>query len=231
MPHLGVAHRPSEAELAALDAAVPAQPRHVAVVLHGDVDRAGWWGNGRAATWSDAIEAARVVAAAARVELEVRPSDLAPWHPGRCAELLLGGVVIGHAGELHPRVIAALELPPRVAAMELDLDAFTVPEPAHTPSISSFPPVLLDVALVVDSAVESADVLAALRAGAGELLESVRLFDAYADVQRLGPGRKSLAFALRLRAPDRTLTSEQATTVRDAAVARAARDCGAELRS
>jgi phenylalanyl-tRNA synthetase beta chain len=217
--------------LAALNAAVPAQPRHVGVVLHGDVDRSGWWGGGRSASWADAIHMARTVAAAARVELDVRPADLAPWHPGRCAELVLDGVVIGHAGELHPRVIATLELPPRVAAMELDLDAFTAPEPVVTPVVSSFPPVLLDVALVVDQAVASADVLAALRSGAGELLESVRLFDAYTDEARVGAGQKSLAFALRLRAPDRTLTTEQATEVRDAAIARAAQLCGARLRS
>jgi phenylalanyl-tRNA synthetase beta chain len=115
--------------------------------------------------------------------------------------------------------------------MELDLDAFAVPDPPNTPTISSFPPVLLDVALVVATDVPAADVLASVRSGAGDLLESVRLFDTYADDQRLGPGRKSLAFALRLRALDRTLTIEQALVVRDAAIARAAVDCGATLRS
>src|ERR1700722_9283625 len=105
--------------------------------------------------------------------------------------------------------------------MELDLDAFAVPGPAETPIISTFPPVLLDVALVVDSQVASSAVLDALREGAGELLESVRLFDTYTDDARLGVGRKSLAFALRLRAPDRTLTIEAATQVRDSAIARA----------
>jgi phenylalanyl-tRNA synthetase beta chain len=231
VPHVGVEHRPSAAEVAALNASVPAQPRHVAVVFYGDTDRSGWWGAGRGEIWADAIEAARVVARAARAELEIRPAELAPWHPGRSAALLLDGVVIGHAGELHPRVAAALELPARVAAMELDLDAFAPAPPAQTPTISAFPPVLLDVALVVDKAVQSADVLTALREGAGELLESVRLFDSYADDERLGPGLKSLAFALRLRAPDRTLTTEQATEVRDAAISRAARECGAQLRS
>ena len=231
VPHPGVAHRPSDVELAALNAAVPYQPRHVAAVFHGDVDRSGWWGAGRGEIWADAIEAARVVARAARAELEIRPAELAPWHPGRSAALLLDGVVIGHAGELHPRVTAALELPARVAAMELDLDAFVPALPVPTPTISAFPPVLLDVALVVDKAVQSADVLTALRDGAGELLESVRLFDAYANDERLGPGLKSLAFALRLRAPDRTLTTEQATEVRDAAIMRAAQECGARLRT
>jgi phenylalanyl-tRNA synthetase beta chain len=105
-----------------------------------------------------------------------------------------------------------------------------VPSPAPAPVISSYPPVLLDVALVVDAGVPSVAVLHALRSGAGELLESIRLFDVFTDEGRLGAGRKSLAFALRLRAADRTLTLDEATAARDAAVAAAAEATGAELR-
>ncbi len=230
-PEPGVAHRPSDDEIAAMDAALPAQPRHVAAVFCGEFERSGWWGPGRAATWADALEAARVVASAARAELHVRAGDRAPWHPGRCAELVLDGRVVGHAGELHPRVVAAMGLPERTCAMELDLDAFVPPGPAPTPGISGFPPVLLDVALVVDAGGPAADVERALRDGAGELLESVRLFDVYADAARLGPDRKSLAFALRFRSPERTLTVEEATAARDAAVAIAAERMGAALRA
>jgi phenylalanyl-tRNA synthetase beta chain len=229
-PVLGVEHRPSDEEVAALYAAVPPQPRHLAVVLAGEIAPSGWWGAGRAEVWADAVEAARTVAEAARAELTVRAAEYAPWHPGRCAELLLDDVVVGYAGELHPRVVAALELPPRTAAMELDLDAFSPPAPAQAPRVSPFPPVLLDIALVVPSDVPEATLLAAVREGAGELLESARLFDVFADPERLGPDRKSLAFALRFRAPDRTLTGDEAAAARDAAVARAAELCGAELR-
>ena len=231
VPQPGVEHRPSDEEVAALYAGVPPQPRHAAVVLAGDIERPGWWGDGRAASWADAVQAARVVAGAARADLVVRPAQYAPWHPGRCAELVLDGAVVGHAGELHPRVITALELPPRTAAMELDLDAFRPPAPAPAPEISPFPPVLLDLALVVDAGVTTADLLEAVRVGAGELLESIRLFDVFADAERLGPGRKSVAFALRLRAPDRTLTGEEAAAARDAAVARAGQLYGAQLRT
>jgi phenylalanyl-tRNA synthetase beta chain len=181
--------------------------------------------------WADAIEAARVIGRAARVELEARPADTPPWHPGRCAALRLGDRVIGHAGELHPRVVAALGLPERTCAMELDLDAFEVPPPATAPAISTYPPVLVDVALVVGDDVLAADVTATIRRAAGPLLESVRLFDVFVDPERLGPGRRSLAFALRFRAPDRTLTIEEATAARDAAVAAAVERHGAELRS
>ena len=229
-PRPGVEHRPTDDELAALARTVPAQPRYLATVLAGDLELPGWWGEGRPGGWADAIDAARLAARAARVELDVRKAEVAPWHPGRCAQLLLDGTVVGTAGELTPRVIAALDLPPRTCAMELNLDALPVPRPAQAPVLSNYPPVLLDLALVVARDVPAAEVLAAVRDGAGELLESVRLFDVYADDERLGAGLKSLAFALRFRAPDRTLTGDEATAARDAAVAEAAARVGAVLR-
>ena len=230
VPHPAVDRRPSEDELAALARVVPVQPRYAATVLSGDLERAGWWGSGRAGNWADAIESARVVARAARAELAVRQAEVVPWHPGRCAQLLLDGEIVGTAGELHPRVIANLGLPPRTCAMELNLDAFEPPPPARAPELAGYPPVLLDLALVVAADIPAAAVHAAVRDGAGELLDSIRLFDVYADAERLGQGRKSLAFALRFRAPDRTLTVEEATAARDEAVAEAAARVGASLR-
>lgn len=231
-PAMGVDRRPSDEEFAAADAVVPDQPRHVAVVLTGDVEPAGWWGAGRPAGWADAVEAGRNVLAAADVpahRIEVRAAEYAPWHPGRCAELLVDGTVVGHAGELHPAVVAALELPRRTSAMELDLDALPAAPVASAPVVSGFPPALIDVALVVDSSVPAEQVQQALVEGAGGLLEQVRLFDVYASEQ-LGAGRRSLAYKLTFRAPDRTLTVEEAVAARDAAVARAAERFGATLR-
>ena len=230
-PLPGVDRRPSEGELAALDAALPEQPRHLAVVLCGEFVPHGWSGPGRLADWADAIEAAQIVARVAQVELEPQRADTAPWHPGRCAALLLDGLVIGHAGELHPRVVAAMGLPERTCAMELDLDALPVPDPAPAPEVSSYPPVLLDVALVVAADVPEREVERTLRVAAGPLLESIRLFDVYRDAERLGADRRSLAFALRFRAADRTMTLDEATGLRDAAVAAAVDRHGAELRS
>jgi phenylalanyl-tRNA synthetase beta chain len=231
-PVMGVEQRPSPELFAAADAVVPAQPRHVAVVLAGEVEPAGWWGPGRAAGWADAVQAGRVVLDAAGIpehRVTVRASGYAPWHPGRCAELLVDDVLVGHAGELHPAVLAALELPRRTCAMEIDLDAVPAAPVRSAPRISTFPPALIDVALVVDGAVSAADVQRALVDGAGELLESVRLFDVYASAQ-LGDGRRSLAYKLTFRAPDRTLTVEEAVAARDAAVAEAASRHGAVLR-
>ncbi|MFF7279948.1 phenylalanine--tRNA ligase subunit beta [Streptomyces griseorubiginosus] len=230
---LPVDRRPTDDEIADLDAALPEQPRHVAVVLAGAREQAGWWGKGRPADWADAVEAARAVAREAGVELVVRGGQYGPWHPGRCAELLVGDTVVGHAGELHPRVVKAFGLPARTSAMELDLDVLEAAgdDTPQAPSISTFPVATQDVALVVDKFVPHAEVEAALRAGAGELLEGIRLFDVYENEEQLGDGKKSLAYALRFRAGDRTLTVDEASAARDAAVALAGERTGAVLRA
>ncbi|WP_327730536.1 phenylalanine--tRNA ligase subunit beta [Streptomyces sp. NBC_00487] len=232
-----VDRRPTDEEIATLNAALPEQPRHVAVVVAGAREQAGWWGKGRPADWADTIEAGRAVAREAGAELVVRKGQYGPWHPGRCAEFVIvaDGTerVVGHAGELHPRVLKALGLPARTAAMEIDVDALEQvgDSTPQAPSISSFPVATQDVALVVDAFVPHADVEAALREGAGELLEGIRLFDVYENAEQLGDGRKSLAYALRFRAADRTLTVDEASAARDAAVALAGERTGAVLRS
>jgi phenylalanyl-tRNA synthetase beta chain len=241
-PILATDRGPTEAELAALDAALPDQPVHVAGVLAGNRELPGWWGPGRPANWADVIEAARSVGAVCHLSFDVRAAAEAPWHPGRCAALYVLGPgndgqrrewLAGHAGELHPRVTAAYDLPPRTGAFELDFAvlaaAAAAAEPVRGPALPAYPPATQDVALVVPEDVPAAEVAAALAAGAGELLEDVRLFDVYTGAQ-LGEGRKSLAYTLRLRAPDRTLTAAEATAARDAAVAEAARRTGAVLR-
>ena len=201
------------------------------MVLSGTRDEPAPGRPARPADWADAIAAAQLAAAVNRVALTVSAGAIAPWHPGRCAALHVGDVLVGHAGELHPGVIAALDLPARTCAVELDLDALGRDDrPIPAPALSVYPPALLDIALVVDEGVPQSAVEAALRSGAGELLESVELFDIYRD-DRVGAGRKSLAYALRLRAPDRTLTAEEATAARDAAVAAAAAGTGAAMRA
>ncbi|WP_075736205.1 phenylalanine--tRNA ligase subunit beta [Streptomyces acidiscabies] len=229
---LPVDRRPTDEELASLDAVLPVQPRHVGVVLAGAREQAGWWGKGRPADWADAVEAGRLVVREAGAEVVVRQGQYGPWHPGRCAEFVIGETVVGYAGELHPRVVKAFGLPARTAAMEIDLDAVEAAGVGflEAPRISSFPVATQDVALVVESGVPSAAVEAALREGAGELLEAVRLFDVYENVEQLGEGRKSLAYALRFRASDRTLTVDEASAARDAAVALAGERTGAVLR-
>ncbi|WP_226436748.1 phenylalanine--tRNA ligase subunit beta [Rhodococcus yananensis] len=227
---LPVDRRPTDDEIARLDASLPAQPVHIGGVLTGLREPSGPWGAGRAVEAADAFAAADVVARAAGVSLERRAAQYLPWHPGRCAELLVDGAVVGHAGELHPAVLERAGLPPRTCAYELDLDALPIVESLPAPVVSPFPAVLQDVAVVVADDVPAASVESALRGGGGELLEDVRLFDVFTGAQ-VGEGRKSLAFALRFRAYDRTLTEDEASEARDAAVAAAAAAVGAELRS
>ena len=227
---LPVDRRPSDDEIALLEGSLPAQPVHVGGVLAGLREPAGPLGPGRAADAFDAFAAAESVARAAGVRLERRAAQYLPWHPGRCAELLVDGVVVGHAGELHPAVIERAGLPARTCAFELDLDALPIVESLPAPLVSPFPAVLQDVAVVVDASVPAADVESALRSGGGDLLEDIRLFDVYEGAQ-LGENRKSLAFALRFRAADRTLTEDEASAAREAAVAAAATAVGAQLRA
>lgn len=230
VPEVDVAGRPTDEELAGLEASLPDQPVHVAAVLAGSRQIPGWWGKGEPAVWSDAIQAAMLVAEVSGVELTAAAADYAPWHPGRCAALSVDGTVVGHAGELHPKVVEALGLPRRTCAMELDLDAVPVPERRPVPVVSPYPPVLLDVALVVDAGVAAAEVSDVLRTGGGDLLEHLALFDVYTGKQ-IGDGKRSLAYSMRFRAVDRTLTRDEATSARDAAVALAAERFGAALRA
>jgi phenylalanyl-tRNA synthetase beta chain len=218
-PLPSVDHRPSDEEIQALNDALPDQPLHLGVVLTGSRIPTGWWGKGQPAGWADAVQVARTVAKAVGVEPVLRNVELAPWHPGRCAEVSVEGKVIGHAGELHPKVCQAFGLPARSSAVELDLDALIAagPQSVEAKPFSSYPVAKEDVALIVPAEVPAADVEAALVEGAGELLESIRLFDLYTGEQ-IGEGSKSLAFALRFRAPDRTLTETEVAAARQAAV-------------
>jgi phenylalanyl-tRNA synthetase beta chain len=143
--------------------------------------------------------------------------------------MVVGDVVIGYAGELHPQACAAFEIPERSCAMEISLDAIPLPDVTMAQPLSNYPPALIDVALVVDAATPAGDVQSALAEGAGALLESVHLFDVY-ESDQLGQGRKSLAYKLTFRAPDRTLTVEEAVAARDSAVAVVASRFGASLR-
>ncbi|SDE43944.1 phenylalanine--tRNA ligase subunit beta [Auraticoccus monumenti] len=231
-PRPSVTRRPSDSELAALDAALPEQPRHLAVVLSGDWLPAGVGRPAVPSGWQHAVAAAEAAAREVGLRLGRRAADTAPWHPGRCAALLVGDEVVGHAGELHPSVCEELGVPARTSAMELDLDRLIelAPPGGEVSPLSAFPVAKVDVAVVVEASVPSAEVEAALLAGGGELVESIRLFDVYTS-DALGAGRKSLAYALVLRAPDRTLTDAEALAVRNAAVSEAARRHGAELRT
>ena len=231
-PMPSVEQRPSAEVVSQLLDTLPEQPLHVATVATGNIEHEGPWGEGRAYSYADAIESARQVARAAGVDIELEAAQVLPWHPGRCAAVKVAGtdVVLGHAGELHPQVLEALNLPARTCAMELDINAMPLEEKFPAPVLSSFPALHQDIALVVDEDVPAERVRAIVEEGAGELIESVELFDIFRGEQ-LGDGKKSLAFQLLFRAADRTLTDDEVNEHRMAAAELAKQRLGAEMRA
>lgn len=223
--------RPTAEVEAELNAGIPRQPLHVGALLSGAAVERQPGVAAREFDWRDALDVVREVATAAGVELRFRQGSHAALHPGRTAEVLLGDQVIGHAGELLPALAEELDLPRRVAVVELDLDpvlaragTIVVAQP-----VGVLPAATQDLSLVVPVDVAAEDVRVAVAEGAGELLEAIRLVDDYRG-SGLTEGTKSLTFALRFRAPDRTLTAAEATAAKERGVAVAAERFGAQLR-
>ncbi len=227
-PILGTEKRPSPEELKSIYDGVPVQPTQIAGVVAGSFGNQGWNGSADVFSWNEAIALSKELIEMTGNEVEFVASDFAPWHPGRCAELRVDGKAVAHAGELHPRVISMLDLPERSSAFTVILSALPVQGAKRSKPLFTMPAATQDLALVVDIDVPSASVEKALRSGAGELLESIVLFDRY---DKLGDGKVSLAYTLTFRAPDRTLTAEEVSGYRLAALEEAKREFGATLRS
>jgi phenylalanyl-tRNA synthetase beta chain len=220
--------RPDQKIIDEIFASVPTQGYHVAGLLVGKIENENWQGKARSYSWQDAIAYAQDILQLCNLEWSVARSDLAPWHPGRCAELIVNGKAVAHAGELHPRIIAAYGLPERSVAFAVALSALPESSLVRPTTVGTMPAAVQDVALIVDSTVSAAELQAALREGAGELLESITLFDRY---DKIGDGKISLAFTLVFRASDRTLTGEEVSAMREAATAQAAAKFGAVVRT
>ncbi|MFE5776991.1 phenylalanine--tRNA ligase subunit beta [Brachybacterium sp. NPDC056505] len=230
---LPAAQRPTDAQLEAVRDAMPVQARHLAAILGGASGPDSWWGSGRPWDWADAIDLAHRAAAAVGARLEVRGREHAPFHPGRCAELRTdGGIVVGYAGELHPKVVKAFDLPARSCALELDLEQVIAAAPAVVAAepVSTYPLAKEDFAFVVEDSVPASAVEAAIIAGIGDVLESVHLFDVYTGDQA-GEGRKSLAFAVRLRSQEGTLSAKEIGAARERCVQAVASAVGGVLRA
>ncbi|GAA1818730.1 phenylalanine--tRNA ligase subunit beta [Nesterenkonia flava] len=232
----GLGAYPGDEAIQRINAGIPQQPLHVAAALTGTETSEEVGQTGRQRDWADAVEAARKVAELlalplGRGGLEISQGRHQAFHPGRTAQLRFAGAVVGYAGELHPKVIEAWDLPARTAVMELDLSVLieAAPEQVAAEAISTFPPTTQDVALIVGADLPAGELQATLVEGAGDLLENIELFDVYSG-EGIEQGKKSLAFALRFRAQDRTLTAEEASQARGAAVALAAERHGAVQR-
>ncbi len=238
-PSPDVTKRPSDVEVAELDAALPHQPRHVVGILAGNRQRASWDAPAVPVDWTDAVAAVHEVARAAGVEFDVSPGETMPFHPGRTAKLTLNcgpenaAQVVAFAGELHPKAIENLGLPHRTCAFAISLDPIIEASeglvvravPVRTPPLAKE-----DFAFVVDDAVTAGELVATVREAAGDLLEEARVFDVYVGEQ-VGAGKKSIALTVTLRAADHTLTAEEILAVRNAIIAAAERAHGAVLRA
>ncbi|WP_309124335.1 phenylalanine--tRNA ligase subunit beta [Arthrobacter sp.] len=230
IPPLGAL--PDDATLEALYEGLPVQPLTIAAVFLGKDSPAAAGHTPRAYDWADALDTVRLMADVVGVDLVIEQGEHQAFHPGRTARISLRtGELLGYAGELHPKLLAAQDLPPRTVALEINVDLLfdAAPDVIVARHLSTFPATTQDVALVVDAALPADVVLATLREGAGELLEDVHLFDVYSG-QGIGEGKKSLAFGLRFRATDRTLTADEASAARDQAVHLAAERHGAVQR-
>lgn len=157
-------------------------------------------------------------------------ADLPGLHPGRGARVMAGGQEIGMVGEVDPSVLAAHGLSGRVGFLQMSLDALasSARRPRLARDVSRYPASDVDLALVTADQVPAADVAAALRSAGGELVEEVTLFDTYRG-ERLGAARRSLAFRVRFRALDRTLSDTELAELRTRLISAAA-GIGAELR-
>ena len=228
----GAGERPTPQVLESIMATIPAQPKHFAALLTGDRVKQQVGVVSQGYDYSDAISLASRVVSATGQELIVRQGTAKGFHPGRTAELLVGENSIGFAGELAPALAVERDLPRRVAAIEIDLDVLysTAPEVRQASPIFGYPAATQDLSLLVGVDVAAGDVLKVIEEGAGALLEQVRLVEDYRG-QNLPDGQKSLTFALRFRANDRTLTQVEASESRDAAVALAASKFGATIRA
>lgn len=229
VPPLGV--RPSDEVLVELDASIPPQERHVAVLLTGNVSPRQPGRAAEAAGLVEALDAVRVIGAAAGIEIDVVQTQRAALHPGRTGALVAAGEEIGYVGELHPAVAEEADLPGRATVLELDLDRLLTLAGGRivAASLSTFPAATQDVSLTLPAEVPAGEVRAALVEGAGALLESIRLVDDYRG-EGVPEGSKSLTFALRFRADDRTLTAAEASEAKMAGVAVAQERFGAALR-
>jgi phenylalanyl-tRNA synthetase beta chain len=214
------------------DAPLPRERRNLGALLHGRLVPPSWGpGDDRTADFFAAKGMLAAVLDTLRVEWKVVAEAEPFLHPGRSARVLAGDETIGWVGELHPLVARAWDLDGTVAGFEIDLDravAHAVAVP-YFQDVTSFPPVRLDLAVVVADDVAAADAVSAVRSAGGKLLQDVRVFDVYRGAQ-VGEGRKSLALALTFQAPDRTLSDDDVAPARKKIVAALTEQVGGELR-
>ncbi len=236
IPALPGGQRPTDEQLAALDAGLPKQPKHVAGICAGKSLRTGWMHEERPCDWSDAVEAVDRIGCRLGVDfaLEQPGVDQVPaqWHPGRFAYVNVAAKRVGYVGEFHPKVNDQLGFPDHTAGFELDMDVVFAQldgKPVQAKPISTFPPVRQDLAFTVARNVSSAQLRDAIIEATGDDLEDIELFDVFTGDQ-LGSDKKSLAFSVTFRSSAKTLNAQDSDALRRAIV-ESTQKLGAQLRA
>ena len=221
--------RPTDEALEDLKNQIPSQPEIIAGVGFGDRELAQPGIRSQSLDYRSAVDAVLRISRVLSVDFVIKNSKNAGLHPGRTADVLVNGERVGFVGELHPDVADSYHLP-RVSVFELNLSKLLEEiEPVSASAIFTYPAATQDLSLVVDDALEAEALRATVIEGSGELLESIKTTDVYRG-QGIDDGKKSVTFSMVFRASDRTLTQEEATEARNAAVALAQKLHGAELR-
>lgn len=214
----------------------PKEKERVAAVLAGAMGDPAWNNTPAAFDFFDGkgiIESLLHELATPKVRFKALSAEEAPHlQPGRAAQVLSGGTVLGWVGEIHPLAADAFEATAPVVAFELDLDALVkTSQPARDyVDVPLFPAVTMDIALVVDEDVTNEKLMQVMRSAGGKLLLSIQLFDVYRDEERLGAGKKSMAYALEYRSPDKTLTAEEVNKQHERLIKKTCGATGAEVR-
>jgi phenylalanyl-tRNA synthetase beta chain len=212
---------------------LPEEPLRLVVALTGPRSPPAWQGSDRGSMgFYDLKGLVDELMTALHMGVRYEPTEHPTFHPGKCARVLLGEHQVGVLGELHPKVRERYDLPEKpVAVAELDLELIldSMPESHAVEPVPAFPPVLEDLAVVVDEQVPADEVEALLRRAGGGLLIEVTLFDLYRGEQ-IPEGKKSLAYSLVYQAPDRTLTDEEVAKIRARVIKKLESELGAKLR-
>jgi phenylalanyl-tRNA synthetase beta chain len=212
---------------------LPLEPRRLAIALTGKRYEPAW--DVKVGVKLDFYDLKGIVEAlmvALHLDVTYVPAEHPSFHPGKCASILLGDTPLGVFGELHPLVAENYDFVSPVLAADFDLEAVLAAIPAGYPirPMSEFPPVLEDIAVIVDENLPADRVEALIKQTGGKMLASVRLFDVFRSEQ-IGVGKKSLAYALTYQSLEGTLTDKDAAQIRNRIVRRLEADLGAKLRS
>ena len=226
---LGAVYLPEEGEL------LPKEPRKLAIFLSGSRDLPHWEESDQDPM--DFYDLKGIIEGLLEGlhihDTQYKPYQHPTFHPGKCALVHYGEVEIGVFGEIHPLVKGNYDFPESpvlVADLNIEAIAALIPDRYYVSSVPVFPPVLEDLAFIVDENIQVQEIVEIMKAAGGTMIAEINLFDVYRGGQA-GSGKKSLAFSLKYQDPERTLTDKEVSRIRNKIINQLSEKIGAELRS